>query len=223
MLDTICDVLKAAYERQWISTRDGNASFRRKDESFLYVTPSGVRKYHLNAEMLIKYQIQDPTEEQSDCPWTSLKRFDDEYQQKIIGLKPTGELPLHYLLQKRVPHNRVVFHFHPTYTIAAMYAGIDLQKLGKEFPEINRYTRVGPNVPMIPPISKELAYASIKALGLNDETGETAYDIIGLDRHGIVVIAKDAWSAFEHAERLEHLCQVVLASGDFGNLMQFVD
>lgn len=217
MLDTICDVLKAAYERQWISTRDGNASFRRKDEAFLYVTPSGVRKYHLNAEMLIKYEFTDPTPHAQ--PWTCLKRFDDEYQQKIIGLKPTGELPLHYLLQKRVPHNRVVFHFHPTYTIAAMYAGIDLQKLGQEFPEINRYTRVGPNVPMIPPISKELAYASIDALGLDESTGETDYDIIGLDRHGIVVVAKDAWSAYEHAERLEHLCQVVLASGNFDNLL----
>jgi L-fuculose-phosphate aldolase len=216
MLDTICDVLKAAYERQWISTRDGNASFRRKNESFLYVTPSGVRKYHLNAEMLIKYSIGETDQLE---PWNCLKRFDDEYQQNIIGLKPTGELPLHFLLQQNLPHNRVVFHFHPTYTIAAMYAGIDLQKLAKEFPEINRYTRVGPNVPMIPPISKELAYASVDALGLNPETGEIAYDIIGLDRHGIVVVAKDAWSAFEHAERLEHLCQVVLASGNLKNIL----
>lgn len=218
MLDTICDVLKAAYERQWISTRDGNASFRRKDENFLYVTPSGVRKYHLNAEMLIKFNILKETDgnifDEQEC----LTRFQDEYQQKIIGLKPTGELPLHYLLQKRVPENRVVFHFHPTYTIAAMYAGIDLQKLGNEFPEINRYTRVGPNVRMIPPISKELADASVEALGVDFQTGATKYDIIGLDRHGIVVLAKDAWSAFEHAERLEHLCQVVLASGQFDNL-----
>ena len=49
MLDTICDVMKAAYDKKWISTRDGNASFKRKNENFLYVTPSGVRKYHMNA------------------------------------------------------------------------------------------------------------------------------------------------------------------------------
>lgn len=57
MLDTICDVMKAAYDKKWISTRDGNASFKRKNENFLYVTPSGVRKYHINAEMLIKLKL----------------------------------------------------------------------------------------------------------------------------------------------------------------------
>lgn len=218
MLDTICDVLKAAYERGWISTRDGNASFRRRDENVMYVTPSGVRKYHMNAEMLIKYNIvQVGDDKEFDVRY--LDRVDDEYQRKIVGLHPTGELPLHYLLQKKVPENRVVFHFHPTYIIAAMYAGIDLQKLGNEFPEINRYTKVGPTVPKIPPISKELADMSVDALGIDFETGQCKYDIVGLDRHGVVVLAKDAWSAFEHVERVEHLCQVVLASNNFKNLM----
>ena len=94
-----------------------------------------------------------------------------------------------------------------------MYAGINLQKLADDFPEINRYTKVGPTVPMIPPISEELAIASIDALGLNIETGEIKYDIIGLDRHGIVAVGKDAWSVFEHVERLEHICQMALVSG----------
>jgi L-fuculose-phosphate aldolase len=210
MLDTICDVLKASYERKWISTRDGNASFRRKHEDFLYVTPSGVRKQHMNAEMMIKMEFSE--NKTDDALWNTLSRVDDEYQRKIIGLKPTGELPLHALLQKNVPENRVVLHLHPTYTIAAMYAGLDLQNLANEFPEIHRYTRVGPTVEMIPPISKELAYASIKALNLNEETGEVDYDIIGLDRHGIIALGKDAWSVFEHVERLEHICQIALSA-----------
>jgi hypothetical protein len=45
-----------------------------------------------------------------------------------------------------------------------MYAGWDLQKLAEEFPEINRYTKVGPTVHIIPPISKELGFAAIKAI-----------------------------------------------------------
>jgi L-fuculose-phosphate aldolase len=216
MLDTICDVLKAAYERGWISTRDGNASFRRRDEPYLYVTPSGVRKQHLNAEMMLKmkYTNYNPIE---------FERVDDDYQRKIIGLYPTGELPLHSMLQAVLPENRVVLHFHPTYIIAAMYVGIDLQKLAKEFPEINRYTRVGPVVPMLPPISEELARASVKALKLETKTGTVEYDIIGLDRHGIIAVGKDAWTVYEHVERLEHICQIVLASGDVSDLMQFCD
>jgi len=201
MLDTICDVLKAAYERHWISTRDGNASYRRKAERFLYVTPSGVRKYHLNSEMLIKLQLEED----------GFTRVMDEYQKNIIGLQPTGELKLHLLLQHHIPDNRIVLHLHPTYIIAAMYAGYDLQELAKAFPEINRYTRVGPIVPEIPPISEQLAIASIEAFELNEE-GEVKYDIIGLKQHGVVIVAKDAWAAFEHCERLEHICQIVLAS-----------
>ena len=199
MLDTICDVLKKAYERNWISTRDGNASYRRKNESFIYVTPSGTRKYLLNSEMIIKIDIK------------TLQRASDEYQNRIIGLEPTGELELHLLLQQNITDNRIVLHLHPTFIIAAMYAGYDLQKIASEFPEINRYTRVGPVVPEIPPISKELALASVNAFELK-ENGEVNYDIIGLKQHGVVIIAKDAWTAYEHCERLEHICQIVLAS-----------
>jgi len=161
MLDTICDVLKAAYDRNWISTRDGNASFRRKNEPYLYVTPSGVRKQHLNAEMMIKLQMHDlNTGDDLNTSLSKIERVDDDYQRKIIGLNPTGELPLHFLLQKNLPvNNRVVLHLHPTYIVSAMYAGIDLQKLATDFPEINRYTKVGPSVPMIPPVSEELAWA----------------------------------------------------------------
>ena len=211
MLDTICDVLKESYERKWISSRDGNASFRRQNEDYLYVTPSGVRKQHLHSEMLIKLNVTKDNNNKYGIVYTR-DNTDDE-QNKLIGLKPTGELIMHLLLQKNSNDNRVVLHLHPTYIIAAMYAGIDLQNISTVFPEINRYTRVGPMVPEIPPISEELALHTIKAFELNDETGEVKYDIVGLKQHGVVIIAKDAWTAFEHCERLEHICQIVLASG----------
>lgn len=200
MLDTICDILKMAYDRGWITTRDGNASYRRKNENFLYITPSGSRKQLLNSEMILKLEFPDMT------------RVDDEYQKRNIGLFPSGEIIMHSLLQKNVPENRVVLHLHPTYTIAAMYAGINLQELHKDFVELNRYTKVGPTVKILPPISQILAENVIKNFNLNTETGEVDYDIIGLDRHGIVAIAKDALTAFEHVERLEHICKIVLIS-----------
>lgn len=213
MLDTICDVLKTAYERNWISTRDGNASYRRKDEEHLYITPSGVRKQHLNAELLFKLKFKNQYKTSNE-PWLDLERVVDDYQRKLVGLEPSGELPLHALLQRIVPENRVILHFHPTYIIAAMYAGWDLQVLAQEFPEINRYTRVGPTVPIIEPVSKELGFAAVKALNLDETCGSIDFDIIGLDRHGIIAVGKDAWSAFEHVERLEHICKIALASGN---------
>lgn len=212
MLDTLCDVLKTAYQRTWISSRDGNFSYRRKGEPFVYVSPSGVRKQHLNSEMVIKLELLDElcfNDLSIDVPTKRVTT--DESQQNNIGLKPTGELHLHLLLQSYPVENRCILHLHPSSTIGAMYAGLDLQFLATEFPEINRYTKVGPTVPVIPPITKDLALASVKALGLKED-GTVEYDIIGLNRHGVVAIGKDAWTAFEHVERLEHICQIALAA-----------
>jgi len=200
MKETICELFQVAYDRRWISTRDGNASFRCANDTCYYVTPSGVRKNKLTPSMMIKMTAQSQPEIRDD------------------HLKPTGEILLHSMLHTLPPSSsastssRVVLHLHPTYTIAAMYAGIDLQKLARDFPEINRYTKVGPTVPIVPPVSAQLAHAAVANLGLFAETGEVLYDIIGLDRHGIISVAEDPWTAFEHAERLEHIAQIALAA-----------
>ena len=198
MITAICDVLKECYARGWISTRDGNGSVRRKNENWLYVTPSGTKKQRLDAESLVKMEFQADK---------SLVQMKTE-----AGGKPSGEIELHRRLLVEVPDTRTVIHVHPTYTIAAMYAGFDLQALSLEFPEIHRYTRVAPNVPNVPAISRELAEATCDALALQAD-GSISADIVGLDRHGVIAVARDPWGAFEHIERLEHICQIVLASG----------
>ena len=117
MLDTMADVMKAAYERGWISTRDGNVSLRRQHRPYLYVTPGGARKNQLTSESMLKLEFPDDIDQPQ--AWKCMTRVSDEYQDKIIGLKPSGELPMHYLLQKRIPvPNRVVVHLHPTHITA---------------------------------------------------------------------------------------------------------
>ncbi len=208
MLDTICEVLKLSYQKGWISTRDGNASFRRATENHMYITPSGVRKQHLYPELFIKLKFtqQEETQIKRDIkmPWENVQRIEDDFSVNAIGLNPSGELPLHYLLQRNIDKNRVVLHLHPTYIISAMYAGLDLQYIAQEFPEINRYSRVGPSVPQIAPISG--------SLGLAVEEAMKDADIVGMDRHGVVATGQTAWEAFEHIERLEHVCQIVLGA-----------
>ncbi|HEX5539156.1 MAG TPA: class II aldolase/adducin family protein, partial [Methylophilaceae bacterium] len=191
-------VLKECYRRGWISTRDGNGSVRRINENWIYITPSGTKKQRLDAESLVKMEFQ---------PDKSLVKVNTE----ATG-KPSGEIELHRRLLVEIPDTRTVVHVHPTYTIAAMYAGYDLQALSLEFPEIHRYTKVAPNVPVVPAISHELADASCRALGLQAD-GTISADIVGLDRHGVIAVARDPWTAFEHIERLEHICQIVLVSG----------
>ena len=44
MLTAMGDVMRKAYDKGWITTRDGNVSLKRTDSSILYITPSGWRK-----------------------------------------------------------------------------------------------------------------------------------------------------------------------------------
>lgn len=194
MIKELCDVMEKCYQRGWITTRDGNASFRRKDSPFIHITPSGDRKNVLRVEDIIKMKIKDGVLVVPE------------------GAKPSGELHMHWMIQSNSQQTKSVLHVHPTHVIAAMYAGWELHELAKQFPELHRYTQVAPNVPVLPVTSEVLGnvtYEHIIGLGY----GNQPFDIVGQDRHGVCAIARDPWSAYEHVERLDHICEIVLKSG----------
>jgi len=200
MLETIGEIFREGYRRGWITTRDGNASLRYKAVDHFHVTPKGVRKQNLQPELFKKIGVGEDN-------W-----YEMNYTPISSELEPSGEIPMHWGLQRKInTETRVVLHMHPTYITAAMYRGIDLQKLVNEFPELSRYTTVGPTVPMIPPITQELADACIENLGVAQD-GSVKYNIIGMDRHGAIAVDTSPWRAFEHLERLEHICKIVLSS-----------
>lgn len=216
MLETISELFVEAYKRNWITARDGNASIRWIDREHFFITPSGVRKQTLQPDMFKKIEFIETTH--AVPPFLREGWQVAEYTGISSGLVPSGELPMHVGLQRKINTDvRVVLHMHPTYTVAAMYAGVELNKLIREFPELSRYTKVAPNVPLIPPITQELADACIENLGLNTKSGELHYNIVGMDRHGVVAVDTTPWRAFEHIERLEHICKIVLASGVRGD------
>lgn len=207
MLETICDTLVEAYRRNWITSRDGNVSIRHHDRDHFYITPSGVRKQTLQPDQFKKIKIV-----------SSLMWQEESYSDISANLKPSGEIPLHFGLQKNMGQHsndvRVVVHLHPTYCVAAMHAGIDLSTIVNDFPELSRYTKVAPNVGDVPPISQELADRCHENLWLRKD-GTIGFDIVGIKGHGVVAIDTTPWRAFEHIERLEHICQIVLASGKY--------
>lgn len=207
MLETICDIMVDAYKRNWITSRDGNVSIRHHDRDHFYITPSGVRKQTLQPDQFKKIKIVNNTS------WV-----EETYSDISSNLKPSGEIPLHFGLQKNMGQHsndvRVVVHVHPTYCVAAMHAGIDLSTICKEFPELNRYTKVAKNVGDVPPISQELADRCHENLWLRKD-GTIGFDIVGIKGHGVVSIDSSPWRAYEHIERLEHICKIVLASGKY--------
>lgn len=203
MLTSMGDVMREAHKRGWITTRDGNISVRRQDK--FYITPSGVRKTIIQPEHIIKGKILED----------GSIFFPGQF-----GVKPSGELEMHRLLQTTMDFKsyRAVVHLHPTYAIAAMHKGFCLQDLAEQFPEVSRYTRVGPNVRILPVTSDILAKETYSAMVheraiSNYQKSEIDCDIVGQAGHGVTAIGKSPWDAFEHIERLEHICQIVLASG----------
>ncbi len=194
MITAIGDVMREAHRRGWITTRDGNISLRRRGSRFMYITPSGWRKTIIHPEHMIKIEF---------CP-----------AGLIIpkGVSPSGELDMHSFLQRNAVGTRAVVHLHPTNIIAAIYGGWDLQKIAADFPEVSRYTRVGPSTPVLPATSHELASATYDALTEKD-SNKIKYDIVGQANHGVCSVGANPWDAFEHIERLEHICEIVLKSG----------
>jgi L-fuculose-phosphate aldolase len=221
MLETICDIMVDAYKRNWITSRDGNVSIRHHDRDHFYITPSGVRKQTLQPDQFKKIIVKSPLTWNEPGTGLIADRWgwkEDNYTDISSKLKPSGEIPLHFGLQKQMGQHagevRVVVHVHPTYCIAAMHAGIDLSTVSDAFPELNRYTKVASNVGDVPPISQELANQCFEKLELDDK-GNIAFDIVGIKGHGVVAIDTSPWRAYEHIERLEHICKIVLASGKY--------
>jgi ribulose-5-phosphate 4-epimerase/fuculose-1-phosphate aldolase len=196
MITAIGDVMRECYKRGWITTRDGNCSLRRAGESKIYITPSGVRKNLIHPEFVECLRI-------SPAP--------DHCLSVDTGENPSGEVEMHWQLLRNAKKTRCVLHVHSTNIVAAMYAGWDLKSMALQFPEIYRYTKVGPNVPVLPAISQALADETSRALGLKD--GTLQYDVVGQGNHGVCSVGRNPWDAFEHIERLEHICQIVLNSG----------
>jgi len=193
MLTAIGDVMREAYKRGWITTRDGNCSVRMRNRPYLYITPSGVRKTIIHPESVTKIKIKD--EELLITP----------------DMNPSGELWMHWNLMKDRKETLSVLHLHPTYCVAAMYKNWQLNDIVKDFPEVFRYTKVGPNVPSLAATSVDLADQTYIQMCADDQC-KVMFDIVGQECHGVTAIAKNPWDAFEHIERVEHICKIVLAA-----------
>lgn len=195
MLTAMGDVMRRCYEKGWLTTRDGNVSLRRslegKISDNMYISPMGVRKNKIECEHMIKI----PMSLKGDIGNVSI------------------EFHMHHKLLADIKSTKAVLHCHPTNVVAALYAGWDLQAIAKEFPELKRYTRVGPTVPFFEAGSEDLANITNKNMRDGTENGPIRFDIVGQDRHGVCAMASDPWSAYEHVERLDHICQIILMSG----------
>lgn len=201
MLTAMGDVMRRCYEKGWITTRDGNISVWQKGyPDRLYITPKGVRKNIIQAEHICKLPIETIDDQPVLCS----------------DKDASTELHMHWNILREVVmghgKTRSIVHVHPTHVVAALYAGFSLQKIARDFPEISRYTRVGPSVSAHPAGSPGLAKETYEKM-THTAQGYFKYDIVGQECHGVAALGLHPWDAYEHIERLDHICEIVLKSG----------
>lgn len=181
------NMMSDAYKRNWITPRDGNISYYDKLNEKLIITPSGVRKQEMIQDDLVCIDIVDG-------------------EPDLKGQNVSIEFKMHWLIQK-YQNGGAVIHFHPTHVVASMLAQIKLRYIHEYFPELNRFTDVGPCVDAIFPGEDSLAEQTLANI--------QGHDIVGLKSHGVTSRAPDLVTAFEHIERLDHCCKMALAAGAF--------
>ncbi|MDO4197649.1 MAG: class II aldolase/adducin family protein [Erysipelotrichaceae bacterium] len=93
----IIEIGKRMYEKDYVSSNDGNITVMT-DEGYIWATPTGVSKGHMNEEMLLKMDIDGNIIEGT--------------------YKPTSEIKMHLRVFKENPEVRSVTHAHPPFSTA---------------------------------------------------------------------------------------------------------
>lgn len=127
---------KLAYQRNLISSTDGNFSVRLSENRVL-VTPSGIHKGFLTEEDLVVTDMEG---------------------KKVSGLeKPTSEINTHLYIYKARPDVHAIAHAHPPTCIAFTVAGLELEM--EALPEVILALGRIPTAPYSTPSSTESGYA----------------------------------------------------------------
>lgn len=184
--------MKRLYKNNYISIRDGNVSFKPKNENYFYISAGSVKKNEINEDQIIKVKFNN-----------NKLTYDENYK-----YQPSREIHMHSLLQAHKPNfekDTFVIHAHPPNIIS--YIGLnmsnELDTIKTIFPELN-VGKIGKNVKYHEAGSMDLASDCYNKL-LNN-------DIVGLERHGSLSIGHDIDRLFEDIETLEYYINIKLKS-----------
>ncbi len=202
----IVDTMKRLYNNKYISIRDGNVSFKPKNENYFYISAGSVRKNEINEDQIIKVDFKKKTEIYKG---SKIDHIYDLRYDKDLNYKPSREINMHSYLQtyyKNFNKDTFVIHAHPPNIIS--FIGTNnknnqLNNVKKIFPEIN-VGDIGKNVKYYDAGSIELAKNCFTSLVDNE--------IVGLERHGSLSIGSDIDRVFENIETLEYYLDIILKS-----------
>tara|TARA_B100001093_G_C26468964_1_gene859735 strand:- start:102 stop:707 length:606 start_codon:yes stop_codon:yes gene_type:complete len=193
----IINAMNQLYNNKFISIRDGNVSFKPKNEKYFYISAGSIKKNIINEDQVVKIDFKKYYEGQTNLI------YDKDYK-----YQPSRELFMHSFLQTHdIFKNKDTFvvHAHPPNIIS--YVGLkysnQLNNIKDKFPEIN-VGKIGENVPYFDAGSNDLAENSFNKLIGND--------IVALEKHGTLSIGDDIDKILEDIETLEYYINIAIKS-----------
>ena len=193
----IINAMNQLYNNKFISIRDGNVSFKPKNEKYFYISAGSIKKNIINEDQVVKIDFKKYYEGQTKL------NYDKDYK-----YQPSRELFMHSFLQTHdlfKNKDTFVVHAHPPNIIS--YVGLkhsnQLNNIKDEFPEIN-VGKIGENVPYFDAGSNDLAEDSFNKLIGND--------IVALEKHGTLSIGDDIDKILEDIETLEYYINITIKS-----------
>ena len=173
----IVEIGRRLYARGYTASNDGNISVRL-DDGRLLMTPTGVCKGFMDAEMMCITDLEG---------------------RKLAGARnPSSEIQMHLEVYRQRPEIQAVVHAHPPVATAFAVAGIALDRA--VLAEVVTTLGSVPIAEYATPSTKELPEAVRKYV--------KAHDGMLLANHGALTLGTDLFSAYYKMETIEHFANI---------------
>ena len=176
----------------------GNHSIRiPKNESWMWITPSGIPRYHLKEKDLIKVNLENGSTISN-------------------GVKPSIEWYMHASIYNKIKTIKAIVHTHSPYTLGIAISEEKFYHIIEESKIVVRNPIIIPNKPSG---STELANIVSEAFGQG--SGNTRAVII--KNHGVVAVGSNIHQARAVVEALEEWAKILTISKIFGGPKYVLD
>jgi L-fuculose-phosphate aldolase len=193
---TLVNCVKDLYRMGFTSPVSGNHSIRIQNKKWMWITPSGIPRYNLQEEDLIKVHL---------------------ITGKTLGrLIPSIESHMHVSIYKKLGKVNAIVHTHSPYTLGIAISVIKFQHIIEEAKIIVGNPVIIPNKPSG---SKELANIVSEAFR---HGGEKIRAVI-IRNHGVVAVGYNIHQARAVVEALEEWAKILTISKIFGGPKYVID
>ena len=187
---TLVSCVKSLYGMGFTSPVSGNHSIRIENTKWMWITPSGVPRYNMREEDLVKVHLETG---------------------KTLGrLKPSIEWYMHLSIYKKSRKVNAIVHTHSPYTLGIAISGI------YQFRHIIEEAKIVVGDPVIiankPSGSTELANIVSEAFG----HGSEKLKAVIIKNHGVVAVGNNIHQARAIVEALEEWAKILTISKIFG-------